>query len=302
MKPGKAFELLVERILINVGFSEVISDGMYVFDGSAGKMVQGLGEAHNADVLLEPPVQTPFYSRSRLLIECKDYSRKVGLNTVRSALGLREDINHFDIVDMSKLTARRCQRRPGIVHDFDRYTYQVAIAALEGYTIPAQNLAATYRIPLLEFNRMPFWQEFRELIGDRYMDEFYLRSRIIDFADAVGERMAVAITDSGQMLFLYCLVGKQIAFENYYFLHWSEPNEPWRLESGEQVYMFQLPDHIMKQWLNTASNELGVRREAMRCKQNFLSNMVVYYKDNGYPTIKMISIDENQLKQVKERL
>lgn len=74
MKLGKAFEILVNRILINVGFSEVVSDGVYIFDGAPGQMIQGLGEAHNADVLLEPPVQTPFYSRTRLLIE---YSRPI---------------------------------------------------------------------------------------------------------------------------------------------------------------------------------------------------------------------------------
>lgn len=85
MKTGKAFEIFVKRILMNVGFLEVESDGLFVFDGNSGQMVQGLGEAHNADVLLEPPVQTPFIYRTRLLIECKDYSKKVGLNTVRSA-------------------------------------------------------------------------------------------------------------------------------------------------------------------------------------------------------------------------
>lgn len=72
MKTGKAFEIFVKRILINVGFLEVESDGLYVFDGSPGQMVQGLGEAHNADVLLEPPVQTPFFYKTRLFIECKD--------------------------------------------------------------------------------------------------------------------------------------------------------------------------------------------------------------------------------------
>lgn len=60
MKAGIAFEILVKRILISVGFSEVQSDGTYIYDGSSGQMLQGLGEAHNADVLLEPPVQTPF--------------------------------------------------------------------------------------------------------------------------------------------------------------------------------------------------------------------------------------------------
>ena len=54
MGPGKAFELFVKRILIHIGFSEVVSDGLYIYDGAPGQMIQGLGEAHNADVLLEP--------------------------------------------------------------------------------------------------------------------------------------------------------------------------------------------------------------------------------------------------------
>lgn len=164
MKAGKAFEILVKRILVNVGFSEVTSDGLYIFDGAPGQMIQGLGEAHNADVLLEPPVQTPFYSRTRLLIECKDYRIKVGLNTIRSVLGLREDINHFDIVDINELTARRRQNRHGIIYNYERYSYQVAVASLNGYTLPAQKFAATYRIPLLEFNRMPFGAPFAKYL------------------------------------------------------------------------------------------------------------------------------------------
>jgi len=100
---GKAFEYLVKNILLGIGFNEVRSDENYIFDGSAGQMINGLGEAHNADVLLEPPVQTPFYAMTRLLIECKDYNRKVGLDVVRSALGLREDINSFDILNCEEL-------------------------------------------------------------------------------------------------------------------------------------------------------------------------------------------------------
>ncbi|SFS23737.1 hypothetical protein [Enterocloster citroniae] len=145
MKAGKAFELFVKRILLSVGFTEVASDGLYIFDGAPGQMIQGLGEAHNADVLLEPPVQTPFYAQTRLLIECKDYSKKIGLNTVRSILGLREDINHFDIVDIKELITRRRQSRYGLVYNYPRYSYQVAIAAINGYTVQAQKFAATYR-------------------------------------------------------------------------------------------------------------------------------------------------------------
>lgn len=74
-------------------------------------MLQGLGEAHNADVLLEPPVQTPFLNKIRLLVEYKDYKRKVGLDVVQDALGLREDVNHFELVDANELLSSKTQRR-----------------------------------------------------------------------------------------------------------------------------------------------------------------------------------------------
>lgn len=172
MKRGKAFELFVKHLLLKVGFLEVNSDGLYIFDGSPGQMIQGLGEAHNADVLLEPPVQTPFYAPSRLLIECKDYKRRVGLNTIRSALGLREDINHFDIVDASELMNRRCQRRSGSVC-YSRYLYQVAIASLSGYTYQAQNFAATHRISLIEFDKFPFWRDLAHIMQMGYGEDDY---------------------------------------------------------------------------------------------------------------------------------
>lgn len=40
MKAGIAFEILVKRILISVGFSEVQSDGTYIYDGSSGSVVK----------------------------------------------------------------------------------------------------------------------------------------------------------------------------------------------------------------------------------------------------------------------
>lgn len=76
MNKGKVFEIFINKLLESVGFSRVASDGMYIFDGAAGQMIQGLGEAHNADVLVEPPVQTPFYALTRLLVECKNYEKK----------------------------------------------------------------------------------------------------------------------------------------------------------------------------------------------------------------------------------
>lgn len=274
-------------------------------------MIQGLGEAHNADVLLEPPVQTPFYSKTRLLIECKDYRTKISLNVVRSALGLREDINNFNIVDMAELETRRRQNRRATPSVFDRYSYQVAIAALAGFTAQAQKFAAAYRIPLVEFNKLPFWNDFCHAIG---YDDFNFNSRRVNFdmidtenqllelADRIGQRMAVAITNSGQMLFLYHMTDEPIHFRKYYSLRWANPEEPWNLSSGQEEYLFQLPESILKMWLNKSTDELEMKREAINCKANFLSNMVVYYTEHGQPAIKMISIDRFQLEDAINRL
>ena len=314
MKPGKAFELFVKYLLINVGFSNVTSDGIYVFDSSAGQMVQGLGEAHNADVLLEPPVQTPFYSLSRLLIECKDYQRKVGLGTLRGILGLREDINHFDIVDINKLRARRAQNRHNPISNYNRYSYQVAVASLSGFTYQAQEFAATYRIPLIEFNQLSFWQDFCNLIGyffatgnHRYGYDYHHQKdltemEIEDFARRIGQRMAVAVTNSGQLLFLYHINETENNFSQYYSLHWHSPGYPWELRTGTQVYQFCLPKGILERWLLSASDDLSLKQEAINCKASYLSNMVVYYSTNGIPDIKMISIDRYELEEARNQL
>ena len=319
MKAGKAFEIFVKRLLMSVGFSEVMSDGLYIYDAAPGQMIQGLGEAHNADVLLEPPVQTPFCSLSRLLIECKDYERKVGLNTLRSVLGLKEDVNQFDIVDLNELIQRRNTRRTDLTYKFTRYYYQVAVAALNGFTVPAQKFAATYRIPLIEFDKMPFWQTFVDLLGrcgmhidvhgvyrGRYeetlVSDVEIEQQINEIADEIGRSMAIAITNSGQLLFLYKVEGDRLRFDDQFELHWETPNNLWQLSSGNTTYVFQLPEDILKSWLSKSKDELEMRREAINCKAAYFSNMVVYYTKNGLPTIKMISIDRYQLDEARRRL
>lgn len=268
MRPGKAFELLVKTILLHIGFSGVRSDGLYIFDGTPGQMIQGLADAHNADVLLEPPVQTPFYTPTRLLIECKDYSRKVNLNTMRSALGLREDINHFDIVDRAELETRRHNRRLGMTHDYQRFLYQVGVASMSGFTVQGQNFAATHRIPLIEFNKMPFWEDFCMATG---YDKRYSAARKIIWVsgndeelyhviEQIASKSAVAITNSGQMLFLYRVKGKETNFSESYLLHWDAPQRPWILCSGEAEYRFQLPEHILKLWLENSTTDLVVQK------------------------------------------
>lgn len=311
MGPGKAFELLIKKILMNIGFSEVQSDGVYIYDGPPGQMIQGLGESHNADVLLEPPVQTPFYSKTRLLIECKHYKEKVGLSIIRGTLGLREDINNFNVVDIKDLELRRNQRRSFFPPRIERYSYQVAVASFKGFTVPAQEFAAAYRIPLIEFNKLPFWTAFCEkigysdLLGNHNQDDStpeILEEQLLKFADEICHQMAVAITNSGQMLFLFHQGSEEIKFDQDYSLHWTNPQKPWMLKSGKEKYLFQLPTDILKNWLSGASDEITLKLEALNCKADYMANMIVYFTDHGGPSIKMISINQSELKKAKELL
>lgn len=311
MQPGKALELLMKNILLRVGFSEVRSDGLYVYDGTAGQMIQGLGDAHNADVLLEPPVQTPFYAPTRLLIECKDYCKTISLNVVRSALGLREDINHFEIVDKDELVSRRSNRRSGIVHSHERYLYQVAVASTHGFTGPAQNFAISHRIPLIDMSQMPFWAEFYDAVRRNTECVTLPRGQTIrvddrrlrELIDEIASRFAVAITGTGQMLFLYRDCGIADDFDEHYTLYWNNPDEPWILRSGGMDYLFQLPRRIAEYWLTNSSTDIDRKVNAINCKANFLSNMVVYYSDEyGFPKMKMISIDHYKLDDALKKL
>ena len=260
---GKALEIFVKQLLICIGFSEVKSDGLYVYDSSAGQMVQGLGSSHNADVLLEPPVQTPFYIPTRLIFECKDHTRKTGLATIRGALGLREDINHFEIVDKDKLISRKNHYRTMTPFSNDRYAYQVAVASITGYTKDAQLFAATHRIPLLEFDRFDFWERLRTLLHASETSS----SEIKEYANEIGKNMAVAVLKSGQLLFLHQIEGDQLRFADDYTLHWSNKDQPWQLCSGGCTYMFSLPEKIMKLWIENTSNELELKRSAIHCKE-----------------------------------
>lgn len=60
---------------------------------------------------------------------------------------------------------------------------------MSGYSIQAQKFAATHRIPLIEFDKMGFWADFRSVLHDisnndslSYEEQ---KARIIRFADNI---------------------------------------------------------------------------------------------------------------------
>ncbi len=85
---GALLEFIVRRLMMNCGFTSVKPDGHYVFaqEGMGLFFINGKGAAHDADVLMEPPIQMPFSYQSRLLFECKSYDKSIGLNVIRNGL------------------------------------------------------------------------------------------------------------------------------------------------------------------------------------------------------------------------
>ena len=151
---GTLLEYLVRRLLENCGFNSVKPDGHYIYEqnGTGLFYINGKGAAHDADVLMEPPIQLPFSFPSRLLFECKAYQNIVGLGVVRNALGLRYDINEFEIVTDESIQRRKNNRRANYaISDRKRFNYQVGVATVEPFSAAAFEFAANNKIPLLSF-------------------------------------------------------------------------------------------------------------------------------------------------------
>lgn len=303
MSSGKLFEIFVRKLMNSIGFSNICSDGLYIFNGSAGQMIQGLGEAHNADVLVEPPVQIPFTAPVRLLIECKDYCSPLGLNIIRSALGLKEDVNHFEIVDSRELINRRGTRRSCITYDYTRYQYQIAVASISGFSTQAQKFALTHRITLIDFTKLPFWKGVEKLILHKlpFVVDDSLIGEVERLAIEIATKMAIAVLDSGQLLFLYNVSNNEMRFNDHYTLHWENINSLWSLICADNKYVFNLPTLIRNNWLENSSKRT-LQENAIVCKQEFMSSMVVYYTENCVSKIKMISIDKDALNKAKRNL
>jgi hypothetical protein len=160
---GAVFEALVRHWAVTAGYVPVKipdarhpepKDDAQLFDLHGLPMVHGIGEGHNADVLLEYPVRLALTPKLRLLIECKGYNGRVGLPVIRGAVGLRADVNAFRQLSNDELAERRLTRRPPRTpQQFPHY--HLAVASLFGFSDPAQSYAAAHHIELLDYSGLP---------------------------------------------------------------------------------------------------------------------------------------------------
>ena len=314
---GKLFEYFVFRLLVSCGFKPVIPDGLLVYKGGPGLMVQGIGQPHNADVLLTPPIQTPFYYPTRLLVECKCYDKPIGLPQIRNALGLRDDINNFEIVTEKILKNRQSVRSAGPkFYDMKRYVYQVAVASIDGFKSTAFPFAKAHRIPLISFGSSGLFAGVRKVISDLddfakenneianqisshisnamlHPNEMVFENRFdcrewyayIDEIEEIEQSTTIGLLEDGTILFLLQADEEdREIYTNYIHndgctIHWSrEQDGSWVLHDRENVYCFELPTEIYDNWERSAGKQ---RRDALRVKRDYFSKIVIFGKANG---------------------
>lgn len=327
---GSLLEYIVRKLLTNCGFSKVLPDGNYVFTDRGLNFIHGKGAAHDADVLMNPPIQMPFSYPFRINFECKAYNKKTGLTIVRNALGLRYDINEFEILTTEQLEQRRNLRRGNLaITNRIRFNYQVGVASVENFTKDAIEFAANNKIPLISLkwlfpvNICNLFHEITDnylnnIFNDKQRDNLLLFLKgdnnhkllfteqidshiktIIDSLTNFEQRIIIGLLESGDMIFLFSNenIDRSYFSENrvinarYYF--YEEDINLWTIELNHNLKLyFYLPEGIINIW-REQNFEI---REALNIKERLFGKLFIF---PGNPTFKIINLDENWINSVR---
>lgn len=328
---GSLLEYIVRRLLTNCGFTKVQADNKYIFNDRGLNFIHGKGAAHDADVLMNPPIQMPFSYPFRINFECKAYNKKAGLTIIRNALGLRYDINEFEILTEEQLELRRNLRRTNLaITNRVRFNYQVGVASVEHFTKDAFEFAANNKIPLISLKWL-FPDNICDLfheITDPYLRNIFteeqktnlllflkghqqfeykftdeINSHIKTIINAVSDfeqRIIIGLLESGDMIFLFSDtdIDRQYFLENriinarYYFN--AEEINLWTIQLNNDLQLkFYLPQSVVNIW-REQNFEI---REALNLKERLFRKLFIF---PGNPTFKIINLDENWLNNARQ--
>lgn len=272
MKPGHLkgviLEYIVRSILESCGFKNVKDDGLYIFKDKGLFFINGKGASHDADVLMDPPIQIPFSYPMRIIFECKSYDMTIGLPIVRNAAGMREDINNFEIVTKDFLKARKKNRTKFAIENRNRHMYQVGVVSLDKFSAPATEFAINNKIPLLSI-AANFNQHVADLINsiskkdlDKYSKES-IKNLYDFFKDKNGnlfttkyELAREILYDNGQIFQIVHTLSEYIIRNTYVGL----------LENGQIILLYKADDDSEEIIFSTTGNiqlkaELHWKRE-----------------------------------------
>jgi len=327
---GSLLEYIVRRILTNCGFTKVEADGRYIFNDRGLNFIHGKGAAHDADVLMNPPIQMPFSYPFRINFECKAFNKKTGLTIVRNALGLRYDINEFEVLTVEQLDSRRNLRRLNFaISDRVRYNYQVGVASVENFTKDAFEFAANNKIPLISL-RWIFSDDICNLfheLTDNYLSNIYTYdeqkelllflkgdddknykftygihghiSTILRSLEEFESKIIIGLLESGDMIFLF----SEENINREYFLnsgnlnarytYYSNELNLWNIIINNDLELkFYLPEKIVNLWRTENFEAIA----AINIKERLFSKLFLF---PGHPTFKIVNIDQDWLNNVR---
>lgn len=115
-------------------------------EGNHGLLVRGRGSDHQADVLGELTLPTPFSLPLRIFVEAKYRRATTGLAAVRNAHGVVHDVNeHYSTAHHGRL------RLP-----VRRHLYRYALFSTSGFTRHAQQYALAQQVFLVDLSGQAF--------------------------------------------------------------------------------------------------------------------------------------------------
>lgn len=252
---GALLEYVIRKLLTNCGFTNVKAKDPYSYKRCGLFFVNGKGAAHDADIIMNPPIQMPFHYPTQLIFECKAYKDKARLPIVRNALGLRNDLNDFEIVDIASLNVRKNNRRSSLaIETRNRFLYQIGVASINDFSKPAIEFSANNKIPLISLSWFFSTAQIsnvnnlnQEIIDSYDVDDIknvydYFKDRtgkltqskyerakefleteneiseIVNFANLVIEYSYVGVLETGDIIFLFAESPDNLFANNQGFL------------------------------------------------------------------------------------
>ena len=157
---GMLLEEAVLHLLTRAGYNTVDKPGTdkTLTRGPAGLEVKGRGCDHQIDAIADFAVVPPFVRPQRLLVEAKCYSKRVGVDVIRNAVGVLKDVSEY-FLPVRKSVA-------------SRYHYQYAVFSATDFSEPAQSYAFAQDIYLLPLAQSAFLQPLLRSIEDTNADDF----------------------------------------------------------------------------------------------------------------------------------
>ncbi len=254
---GRLFEILIERVIQKAGF-ETNRDVVNIRQFTKRKTMAGRGGTYRPDVVGLFKLPVPFSYPLLLIGECKNYNRKLPINTTREFLGCITDIQQFNNINIKT-------REPKFSQLFkqDRYFYLPVLFAVKGFYKNPQVLMYVHGINFVSYENLPITLQF----------------------DKITKTLLDEINEGAQYKTVKNSIDKVSYFEDLNKIN----NKLWKKDISPQIV-------ALKKLIDENSSRLGVmdkmftlhiiRRNKYKDKISRRETMVEVKYDKGYFKIK----------------